>query len=96
VPVIASDIRGCRQVVEHGVSGLLVPVGDADALATAVEKLAGDPAGRRSMGHAARQRAEAEFDDRRVIARTLEVYARLLADVSPVRSGRSRQRVISS
>jgi glycosyltransferase involved in cell wall biosynthesis len=96
VPVIASDIRGCRQVVEHGVSGLLVPVGDADALATAVEKLAGDPAGRRSMGHAARQRAEAEFDDRRVIARTLEVYARLLADVSPARSGRSPQRVISS
>jgi glycosyltransferase involved in cell wall biosynthesis len=79
LPVVATDIRGCRQVVDPGNTGLLVPVRDAVALAEAMATLADDPARRRSMGRAARLRAEAEFDDRRVIARTLETYRRLLA-----------------
>jgi glycosyltransferase involved in cell wall biosynthesis len=78
LPVVASDVRGCRQVVEDGRTGMLVPVRDAAALAGAVEALAADPARRRTMGVAARRRAEAEFDDRRVISLTLEVYRRLL------------------
>jgi glycosyltransferase involved in cell wall biosynthesis len=78
VPVVATDIRGCRQVVDHGVSGLLVPVRDADALAKAIEELVDDPPRRRTMGEAGRRRAEAHFDDRQVIARTLAVYRRLL------------------
>jgi len=80
VPVIASDIRGCRQVVAHGTTGLLVPVRDADALARSIEVLADDPVRRRAMGHAARVRAETEFDERRVISLTLDVYERLLRD----------------
>jgi len=80
VAVVASDIRGCRQVVAHGTTGLLVPAHDADALAGAMEELASDPGRRLAMGAAARQRAEAEFDDRRVVAITLDVYARLLAE----------------
>jgi glycosyltransferase involved in cell wall biosynthesis len=80
VPVVATDIRGCRQVVADGTTGLLVPVRDPDALADAVEELADDPARRRAMGHAARRRAEAEFDDRRVIEITLDTYGRLLDD----------------
>ena len=78
LPVIATDIRGCRQVVDTGTTGLLVPVRDPAALSDAVESLAADPERRRSMGGAARLRAEAEFDERRVIARTLETYRRLL------------------
>ena len=78
VPVIATDIRGCREVVDPGVTGLLVPPGQPEALAEAVDQLAGDPARRRAMGRAARQRAEAEFDDRRVVSITLDVYRRLL------------------
>jgi glycosyltransferase involved in cell wall biosynthesis len=85
VPVIATDIRGCRQVVDHGVSGLLVPVRDAEGLASAMEALADDPVRRRSMGDAARRQAETEFDDQRVIRRTLEVYTRLL-----VKAGRPK------
>jgi glycosyltransferase involved in cell wall biosynthesis len=80
VPVIASDIRGGRQVVEDEVTGLLVPVGDAAALAGAIEELAVDPARRRLLGEAARRKAEADFDDRRVVERTLAVYERLLAE----------------
>jgi glycosyltransferase involved in cell wall biosynthesis len=80
VPVIATDGRGGRQVVDHGVSGLLVPLRDAGALAAAVEELAADPARRRAMGEAARRKAEADFDDRRVVDRTLAVYERLVTD----------------
>jgi glycosyltransferase involved in cell wall biosynthesis len=79
VAVVATDIRGCRQVVDDGVTGLLVPVRDAGALARALEELAGDAGRRRSMGAAGRRKAEAEFDDRRVVERTLAVYQRLLA-----------------
>jgi glycosyltransferase involved in cell wall biosynthesis len=83
VPVVATDIRGCRQVVDHGVTGLLVPVHDAVALAAAIEELAGDAAGRATMGRAARAKAESEFDDRRVVEITLAVYERLLASCRP-------------
>lgn len=89
VPVIATDVRGCRQVVDDGVTGLLVPVRDAPALASAIEALAGDAGRRRTMGEAGRRKAEAEFDDRRVVEKTLAVYERLLA-------GRSRRAGASS
>ncbi|MGH9019219.1 MAG: glycosyltransferase, partial [Acidimicrobiales bacterium] len=79
VPVIATDVRGCRQVVDDGATGLLVPVRSADALAEAIAALAGDEPRRRALGTAARRKAEVEFDDRRQIAVTLEVYERLLA-----------------
>jgi len=79
LPVVATDIRGCRQVVDDGVTGRLVPVGDAGALAAAVKALAADPAMRRRMSDAARQRAEKEFDQRRVIDLTLGLYEQLLA-----------------
>jgi len=78
VPVVATDIRGCREVVDPGVTGLLVPPHDARALAQAIGQLAADPARRQAMGRAARRRAEAEFDDRRVVSITLDVYRRLL------------------
>ena len=78
VPVIATDVRGCRQVVDDGVTGLLVPVRDELALAAAVEDLAGDAPRRRAMGEAGLRKAVAEFDDRRVVERTLAVYERLL------------------
>ncbi len=85
VPVVATDIRGCRQVVDHGVTGLLVPVRDAPALARAIDSLGRDPGRRHAMSVAAVARARAEFDDRKVIQITLGVYARLLAGPRAVR-----------
>jgi glycosyltransferase involved in cell wall biosynthesis len=78
LPIVATDIRGCRQVVDDGVTGLLVPVRDAAALAAAVGRLVADGDLRRRMGDAAAARAEAEFDQRRVIDVTLRTYERLL------------------
>jgi glycosyltransferase involved in cell wall biosynthesis len=78
LPVVATDIRGCRQVVDHGVNGLLVPARDPLALATAIGGLVGDGPRRLAMGEAARDKAVAEFDDRRQIDITLRTYERLL------------------
>ena len=78
-PLVATDVRGCRQVVDDGVTGYLVPVRDAPALANAVAVLAADGGARRRMGVAARAKARREFDEQRVIDLTLAVYERLLA-----------------
>jgi len=75
LPTVASDIRGNRQVIADRRTGLLVPVRDADRIAGAVEELVGDPAERSRMGAAARRRASAEFDQQRIIDRTLDAYA---------------------
>jgi glycosyltransferase involved in cell wall biosynthesis len=88
LPVIATDIRGCRQVVSPGKTGLLVPLGDPVRLASAIEELVLDSAIRRRMGTAARRKAEAEFDDRAVVSKTLEAYERVLI---PATSWRSRR-----
>ena len=79
VPVIATAIRGCRQVVVDGVTGRLVPVRDAGVLAATVAGLANDPDTREEMGQAARRHALAEFDQQRVIDITLGLYEELLA-----------------
>ena len=77
LPVIATDIRGCRQVVDHDDNGLLVPVHDADALTLAIAELAGNEPRRVAMGRRGRRKAESDFDDQTVIAKTLAAYARL-------------------
>jgi glycosyltransferase involved in cell wall biosynthesis len=79
VPVIATDIRGCRQVVDPGVTGLLVPARDAPALADAIKALAVDPDQRARLGIAGRAKAVREFDERRCVEITLERYRELLA-----------------
>ena len=84
VPVVATDIRGCRQVVDDGVTGTLVPVRDSRALGEAIAELADDRPRREKMGEGGRERARAEFDQQRVIDLTLGVYDRLLAARPPV------------
>ena len=79
LPVVATDIRGCRQVVEPGLNGLLVPPRDPAALADAIGLLAGDPERRVCMGVAGREKALREFDQQRCIDLTLSVYRQLIA-----------------
>jgi glycosyltransferase involved in cell wall biosynthesis len=76
-PVIATDIRGCREVVDPGVTGTLIPVDDDRAIAGTVSRMLDDP-GRVTMGEAGRQRALEMFDEEGVVERTLQVYRRLL------------------
>jgi len=78
LPIVTTDVRGCRNVVDDGRSGLLVPLRDPEAIAAAVLALAGDPDRRRAMAAASRAKAVREFDQERVIAITLGVYDDLL------------------
>jgi glycosyltransferase involved in cell wall biosynthesis len=77
LPIIATDIRGCRQVVEDGETGYLVPRRDPAALTAAMQTLIRDGELRRRMGKAGLLKAEAEFDERTVIARVLHAYDEL-------------------
>jgi glycosyltransferase involved in cell wall biosynthesis len=78
--VVATDVPGCREAVEHGRTGLLVPPRDPDLLTLALKQLIDDPILRRSLGAAARSRAELEFSSERVIAETLALYKAVIAD----------------
>lgn len=79
IPVVSTAIRGCREAVADGETGLLVPVGDVEALYHATALLAGDPARRLRMSETATRRARVEFDERRVCERVLALYAELFA-----------------
>lgn len=80
LPVIATDIRGCRQVVEHGVNGLLVPLRDVPELVMAITKLGDDHELRRDMGAAAVEKARAEFDERDVVQTVIDAYRDVARD----------------
>jgi glycosyltransferase involved in cell wall biosynthesis len=75
--LVTTDVPGCHEVVRDGIDGLLGPVKDAAALASALVRLQQDAALRQRLAQAARERALSEFDERIVLARTLEVYAEL-------------------
>jgi glycosyltransferase involved in cell wall biosynthesis len=77
-PIVTTDVPGCRDVVADGVNGILVPPRSPEAIAAAIERLARDPALRARLGAAGRERVVAEFGDGVVIARTVELYHRLL------------------
>jgi glycosyltransferase involved in cell wall biosynthesis len=77
VPVVASRIGGITDIVADGVSGLLVPPGDATALAAAVERLARDPELARRLGDAGYARLRERFSWRAIVQRWLDLYARV-------------------
>lgn len=85
LPLVTTDVPGCREVVRDGVDGLLVPPKDAPELARAIARLQDDPVLRARLGKAARERAVAQFDERIVIERTISVYDELLATTDSVR-----------
>lgn len=80
VPCVVTDVRGCRQAVAHERNGLLVPPGDVPALAQAILSLLTDPLHAYRLGEEGRRRAVQQFDERRVFARVLAEYERLLRE----------------
>lgn len=73
LPVVATAVGGVPEAVTDGVSGIIVPARDSDALADAVTRLADDPRVRGQMGAAARE-ASSRFDIRTAVAREQQVY----------------------
>lgn len=78
--VVTTDVPGCRDAIEPGVTGVLVPVKSATALADAIQMLIEDPESRFRMGMAGRKLAEEAFSIDRITEQHLEIYEELLAD----------------
>lgn len=76
-PVVTTDVTGCREVVRHGETGLLVERGSIDGLAGALRGLLGDRELRERMGLVGRRLAEEHFSVQRVAGQTLELYREL-------------------
>ena len=96
-PLVTTDVPGCRDVVTDGVDGLLVPARDPVSLARAIARLVDDPALAARLGEAARAKALAQYDERRIVARTLDVYRELVSEpllVEGVRRPRLAQRQV--
>jgi glycosyltransferase involved in cell wall biosynthesis len=78
LPVVSTAVGGVPELVREGETGLLVPSGDAAALARALQALVDDPARREAMGKAARQHAITHFDIRHTVRQYEALYERLL------------------
>ena len=76
--IVTTDTPGCREVVEHGENGLLVPVRDVDALAAALRTLIADPALRHRYGLNGRRLAQTQFSEHAALAASLAVYRELV------------------
>ena len=83
LPIITTDVPGCRDVVDHGINGLLVPLHDARAIELAIRLLLANPDLARRFGKAARQKVVAEFQVSIVNERTLHQYSALLPLPAP-------------
>ena len=78
-PVVTTDMPGCRDAVEPGRTGILIPPRDAAALAGAIRSLLEDPAAAARMGRAGRALAQRRFSVEDVVARHLDIYGELIA-----------------
>ncbi len=83
LPVIATRVGGNPELVQDGVTGLLVPVADVPALAAAIVALVDDPARCDQMGRTAVQRVTTDFEWERTVSAYLRVYDELLGLAPP-------------
>ena len=80
LPCVTTDVPGCRDVVNDGENGILLPSRDSRSLISALERLLADPEIRERMGKAARQRVVEHFSNDIINAKTLKLYRRILAE----------------
>jgi glycosyltransferase involved in cell wall biosynthesis len=73
-PIITTDAVGCREAVDHGKTGLLVPAKDVPALVQAMEWMLEHREQRVKMGMAGRRKVEKQFDEKVVIDRIMREY----------------------
>jgi N-acetyl-alpha-D-glucosaminyl L-malate synthase BshA len=80
VPVVASRVGGLPEVVQHGVSGYLAPVGDVEAMADFSLRILADCDVRKRFGEAARERAVHLFDWHQIVPRYEEIYRKVAGE----------------
>jgi glycosyltransferase involved in cell wall biosynthesis len=85
LPVLAADVGGVREAVEHGKSGFLVPPGDVAVLSAAIHNLLHDPTLRQRLAASGRLIYEKRFRLERMIEDTETVYAAVLERTPPIR-----------
>lgn len=79
-PIITTDVPGCRDAIDPGVTGLLVPAQDSNALKDAIQHLLDNPELCKAMGRAGRALAERKFDVKQVVQTHLDIYAELISE----------------
>lgn len=79
LPIVTCDSIGCRDTVDDGVNGFLIPPRDSDALADRLRVLILDPSMREAMGKKGREKAEKVFSLKKVVDKHIEIYNRILA-----------------
>ena len=77
-PIVTTDVPGCRECVEEGVNGYMVPLKSTKELAEAIAKLVDEPETRERFGMASRQKAEREFSIENVIEKTFGIYEQVM------------------
>ena len=83
-PLVATDVPGCREVVQDGVNGILVPPKDPASLCEAIARLLQDPGLRARMGARGREIVVKEFSVGRISRETLNLYDELLESSDPL------------
>jgi glycosyltransferase involved in cell wall biosynthesis len=78
LPVVATTAGGLPEVVEHGVTGILISPGDPQGLSEAIMELLGDPTLRVRMGQAGREKVIAEFTIDRIVEQNISLFGELL------------------
>lgn len=76
-PLVATNVSGCRDVIEPGVNGFLVPPKEFETLADAIETLLDDGTLRQKMGRIGREKVIQEFNVKDVVNKTIDVYTRM-------------------
>jgi len=89
VPVVVTDIRGCREEVTEGVEGYFVPVKDAEKLADRVLALLFNGKAAREMGRHGRERVLRQFNEEEVVRLQIEIIRRLLEERRARRAGKA-------
>ena len=77
-PILSTDMPGCREIVQNGENGILVPPADGEAVADAIIHLLEDADLRKKMGHRGRELVQKEFSVDHVVERTVDVYREVL------------------
>ncbi len=77
-PIVTTNMPGCKEIVEDGINGFLVPPRDTSSLAESIRQLIENPELRQEMGRRSREIAESEFSIEKVVGATIEICNKLL------------------